>query len=86
MKLYMIKKHCGNKTVYRAAGVYDKWTPLGKCWSGGSFKSFLNYSKLTSEKLLSQDCFVIEIDLDTNSITQTPIQDWFNLNMNKGEM
>ena len=53
---------------------------------GGSFKSFLNYSKLTSEKLLSQDCFVIEIDLDTNSITQTPIHDWFNLNMNKGEM
>lgn len=26
MKLYMIKKHCDNKTVYRAAGVYDKWT------------------------------------------------------------
>ena len=46
MKLYMIKKHCDNKTVYRAAGVYDKWTPSGKCWSGGSFKSFLNYSKL----------------------------------------
>ena len=85
MKLYMIKKHCDNKTVYRAAGVYDKWTPSGKCWSGGSFKSFLNYSRLTSEKLLSQDCFVIEIDLNTNSITQTPIHDWFNLNMNGGD-
>lgn len=32
-----------------------------------------------------QDCFVIEIDLNTNSITQTAIQDWFNLNVNKGD-
>ena len=85
MKLYKIKKNCDNKAVYRAAGVYDKWTPSGKCWSGGSFKSFLNYSKLTLDKLLSQACFVIEIDLDTNSITQTPIQTWCILNMNKGE-
>ena len=85
MKLYMIKKHCDNKTVYRAAGVYDKWTPLGKCWSGGSFKSFLNYSKLILDKLLSQACFVIEIDLDTSSITQIPIQTWYVLNMKNGE-
>ena len=38
--------------AYRASGVYDKWTPSGKCWSGGSFKSFLNYSKLIVENLL----------------------------------
>ena len=86
MKLYMIKKYVDGKTLYRSSGVYDKWTHCGKCWSGGSFKSFLNYSKLILDKLLSQACFVIEIDLDTSSITQIPIQTWYVLNMNKGEI
>lgn len=83
MKLYMIKKvDYDGKTRYRAAGVYDKWTPSGKCWSGGSFKGFLNYSKLTTEKLLTQECFVVEINLDDNLITETPIKHWFEINMN----
>ena len=61
MKLYMIRKEFldGSK-VYRSAGVYDKWTHSGKCWSNGAFKSFLNYSKLTLD-VLKRDAITYKI-------------------------
>lgn len=89
MKLYMLKMtRLDGTTAYRAAGVYDKWTPCGKCWSGASFKSFLNYSKSISEVLLrdSEQCNikVVEIDLKRNEILEIPFIDWYNTNMKKG--
>lgn len=88
MKLYMLKKtKLDGTTHYRAAGIYDKWTPSGKCWSGGSFKGFLNYSTLTSEVLL-RDCErynikVVEIDLKLNEIKEMPFTEWYAINMKK---
>ena len=88
MKLYMIRKEFldGSK-VYRSAGVYDKWTHSGKCRSNGSFKSFLNYSKLTLDVLKSDAITykikVIEIDIDNATIVETPILEWCMTNLIK---
>lgn len=88
MKLYMIRKEfLDGVKVYRSAGVYDKWTNYGKCWSNGAFKSFLNYSKLTLD-ILKRDATtykitVIEVDIDNAKITETPILEWCMINLIK---
>ena len=73
--------------AYRASGVYDKWTPSGKCWSGGSFKGFLNYSKLIVENLLRDseryNINVVQIDLKDNKIEEIPFVFWYSTNMKK---
>ena len=88
MKLYMIRKEFldGSK-VYHSAGVYDKWTHSGKCWSNGAFKSFLNYSKLTLDVLkrdaITYKIMVIEVDIDNATIVETPIIEWCMTNLIK---
>ena len=88
VKLYMIRKEFldGSK-VYRSAGVYDKWTHSGKCWSNGAFKSFLNYSKLTLDVLkrdaITYKITVIEVDIDSVTIEETPILEWCMTNLIK---
>ena len=88
MKIYMLKMTRLDGThAYRASGVYDKWTPSGKCWSGGSFKSFLNYSKLIVENLLRDseryNIKVVQIDLKQNKIEEIPFICWYSANMKK---
>ena len=90
MKLYMIRKtRLDDTKVYRAAGIYDKWTSSGKCWSNGAFKSFLNYSKLTLDVLkrdaIAYKIMVIEVDVDNTTIVETPILEWCKTNLLKGE-
>ena len=73
--------------AYRASGVDDRWTQAGKCWSGGSFKSFLNYSKLIVENLLRDseryNIKVVQIDLKQNKIEEIPFIWWYSANMKK---
>ena len=73
--------------AYRASGVDDKLTQAGKCWSGGSFKSFLNYSKLIVENLLRDseryNIKVVQIDLKQNKIEEIPFICWYSANMKK---
>ena len=90
MKLYMIRKEFldGSK-VYRSAGVNDKWTHSGKCWSNGAFKSFLNYSKRNLDVLkrdaVAYKIMVIEVDIDNTTIVETPILEWCMTNLIKGK-
>jgi len=82
MKLYMIERVCeSGKKEYRSSGTtYQKWTRHGKCWTSGSFKGFLNYSKSNLEKMLIESCdyetLVLTIDLDYESITKTEFSLW----------
>lgn len=90
MKIYMLRKEFSDgSTAYRSAGVYDKWTHSGKCWSNGAFKSFLNYSKLTLSVLkrdaITYKIVVIEIDVDKGSIKQTPLLEWLSTNLKQKE-
>lgn len=82
MKLYMIKKKTQDgKWVYRSAGMYDRWTSQGKCWSGRSFKSFLNYWDGNLKTLKNtEDCFVIEVDTESISIVEVPFVAWCRFN------
>ena len=88
MKLYMIRKtRLDGTKAYRASGVYDKWTSSGKCWSNGAFKSFLNYSKDILDVLKMDatryNITVITIDIDSATITETPILEWCKINLLK---
>ena len=88
MKIYMLKMtRLDGEHAYRASGVGDKWTQAGKCWSGGSFKSFLNYSKLIVENLLRDseryNIKVVQIDLKQNKIDEIPFICWYSANMKK---
>ncbi|MEG0407310.1 MAG: hypothetical protein RR623_00425 [Bacilli bacterium] len=88
MKIYMLKMtRLDGEHAYRASGVYDKWTQAGKCWSGGSFKSFLNYSKLIVENLLRDseryNIKVVQIDLKQHKIEEIPFVCWYSANMKK---
>lgn len=90
MKLYLIRKtYLDGTKAYRVSGVYDKWTSSGKCWSNGAFKSFLNYSKgildVLKKDAITYHITVITIDINKATITETPILEWFNLNMNRGD-
>lgn len=82
MKLYMIERlDNSGKKEYRSSGtVYQKWTRQGKCWTSGSFKGFLNYSKGNLEKMLIEsydhETLVLTIDLDSESITKTEFGLW----------
>ena len=88
MKLYMIRKEFldGSK-VYRSAGVYDKWTHSGKCWSNGAFMSFFNFFILTLCVLkrdgIAYKIMVIEVDIDNATIVETPILEWCMTNLIK---
>ncbi len=88
MKICMLKMTRLDGThAYRASGVDAKWTQSGKCWSGGSFKSFLNYSKLIVENLLRDseryNIKVVQIDLKQNKIEEIPFICWYSANMKK---
>ena len=88
MKLYMVRKtYLDGTKDYRSAGVYDKWTHSGKCWSNGAFKSFLNYAKCILDVLkrdaITYKITVIEIDVDNKTVVEIPILEWCNLNMGK---
>jgi hypothetical protein len=85
MKLYMLKRtRLDGTTAYRATGVDDKWTACGKCWSGGSFKSFLNYSNLVVEYIVKDavryNIVVVEINLKNKTIEEVPVIAWLNAN------
>lgn len=88
MKLYLIKRiNSDGKISYRSAGVYPNWTSCGKCWTNGSFKSFLNYDKSTSNVILKDsetcDIKVITVDLKDNTVVETPFQVWYYENMKR---
>lgn len=90
MKLYMIRKtYLDGAKAYRSAGIYDKWTHSGKCWSNSAFKSFLNYAKgildVLKRDATTYKIVVIEIDVDNVTITETPILEWCNQNLIKKE-